>query len=151
MEFTNELALLLLLLIPLIAGVLIPFFSDRPNFREAITFLAGILLLFDVIYLLSVISSGIKPELHLFTFAGNFDIRLELEPLGAIFAAIASSLWIINSVFTLGYMRGNKEKNQTRFFALVAIAIFGTMGIAASVSLIASFILLLLTCCLPSP
>ena len=140
MEFTNELALLLLLLIPLIAGVLIPFFSDRPNFREAITFLAGILLLFDVIYLLSVISSGIKPELHLFTFAGNFDIRLELEPLGAIFAAIASSLWIINSVFTLGYMRGNKEKNQTRFFALVAIAIFGTMGIAASANLITLFI-----------
>ena len=140
MEFTNELALLLLLLIPLIAGVLIPFFSDRPNFREAITFLAGILLLFDVIYLLSVISSGVKPELHLFTFAGNFDIRLELEPLGAIFAAIASSLWIINSVFTLGYMRGNKEKNQTRFFALVAIAIFGTMGIAASANLITLFI-----------
>ena len=140
MEFTNELALLLLLLIPLIAGVLIPFFSDRPNFREAITFLAGILLLFDVIYLLSIISSGVKPELHLFTFAGNFDIRLELEPLGAIFAAIASSLWIINSVFTLGYMRGNKEKNQTRFFALVAIAIFGTMGIAASANLITLFI-----------
>ena len=76
----------------------------------------------------------------MFTFAGNFDIRLELEPLGAIFAAIASSLWIINSVFTLGYMRGNKEKNQTRFFALVAIAIFGTMGIAASANLITLFI-----------
>ena len=46
----------------------------------------------------------------------------------------------INSVFTLGYMRGNKEKNQTRFFALVAIAIFGTMGIAASANLITLFI-----------
>ena len=91
-------------------------------------------------FLLSAINSGAKPELHLFTFAGNFDVRLELEPLGAIFAAIASSLWIVNSVFTLGYMRGNKEKNQTRFFGLVAIAIFGAMGIAASANLITLFI-----------
>ena len=140
MELTNELALLLLLLIPLIAGGLIPLFSNRPNIREAITFLSGILLLLNVFFLLSAINSGAKPELHLFTFAGNFDVRLELEPLGAIFAAIASSLWIVNSVFTLGYMRGNKEKNQTRFFGLVAIAIFGAMGIAASANLITLFI-----------
>ena len=140
MEFTNELALLLLLLIPLIAGGLVPLFSNRPNIRETITFLSGILLLLNVFFLLSAINSGAKPELHLFTFAGNFDVRLELEPLGAIFAAIASSLWIVNSVFTLGYMRGNKEKNQTRFFGLVAIAIFAAMGIAASANLITLFI-----------
>ena len=140
MEFTNELALLLLLLIPLIAGGLIPLFSNRPNIREAITFLAGILLLLNVFFLLNAINSGAKPELYLFRFAGNFDVRLELEPLGAIFAAIASSLWIVNSVFTLGYMRGNKEKKQTRFFGLVAIAIFAAMGIAASANLITLFI-----------
>ena len=74
------------------------------------------------------------------TFAGNFEIKLKLEPLGATFAAIASSLWIVNSVFTLGYMRGNNEKNQTRFFTSVAIAIAAAMGIAASANLITLFI-----------
>jgi len=72
--------------------------------------------------------------------AGLIPIVVKLEPLGATFAAIASSLWIVNSMFTLGYMRGNKEKNQTRFFGCVAVAIAAAMGIAASANLITLFI-----------
>ena len=140
MAYTAELALALLLIIPLAAAAIIPLVGSRPNMREGVTFVAGVLLLANVIGLISMVSAGQRPELHLFTFAGNFDVRLKLEPLGAIFAAIASSLWILNSVFTLGYMRGNNEKNQTRFFAFVAVAIFGAMGIAASANLITLFI-----------
>jgi len=140
MAYTAELALFLLLIIPLAAAAIIPLVGTKPNVREGVTFVAGVLLLLNVIGLISMVAAGDRPELHLFTFAGNFDVRLKLEPLGAIFAAIASSLWILNSLFTLGYMRGNNEKNQTRFFAFVAIAIFGAMGIAASANLITLFI-----------
>jgi len=127
-------------IIPLAAAAIIPLVGTKPNVREGVTFVAGVLLLLNVIGLISMVAAGDRPELHLFTFAGNFDVRIKLEPLGAIFAAIASSLWILNSLFTLGYMRGNNEKNQTRFFAFVAIAIFGAMGIAASANLITLFI-----------
>jgi len=140
MTFTPELALALLLIIPMLAAVLIPLAGKIPNLREAITFVAGFALLGTVIYLCQIVASGGRPELLLGTFAGNFEIKFKLEPLGATFAAIASSLWIVNSVFTLGYMRGNKEKNQTRFFAFVAIAIASAMGIAASANLITLFI-----------
>jgi len=140
MAYTAELALFLLLIIPLAAAASIPLVGSRPNIREGVTFIAGVLLLLNVIGLISMVAGGARPELHLFTFAGHFDVRLKLEPLGAIFAAIASSLWILNSLFTLGYMRGNNEKHQTRFFAFVAIAIFGAMGIAASANLITLFI-----------
>jgi len=40
----------------------------------------------------------------------------------------------------MGYMRGNQEKNQTRFYLFVAIAIAAAMGIAASGNLITLFI-----------
>ncbi|MEP3891177.1 MAG: proton-conducting transporter membrane subunit [Hellea sp.] len=140
MAYTAELALSLLLIIPLIAAVIIPLVGKKPNIRETVTLIAGVLLLANVIGLISMVAAGDRPEMHLFTFAGNFDVRLKLEPLGAIFAGIASSLWIVNSLFTIGYMRGNKEKNQTRFYTFVAIAIFGAMGIAASANLITLFI-----------
>jgi len=140
MTLTPELALALLLIIPMLAAVLIPFAGKVPNLREAITFIAGFALLGVVIYLCREVAAGERPELLLGTFAGNFEVKFKLEPLGATFAAIASSLWIVNSVFTLGYMRGNKEKNQTRFFAFVAIAIASAMGIAASANLITLFI-----------
>ncbi len=141
MSFDPQMALALLLLIPLAAAALIPLVGAKsPNMREGITLVAGVLLLCVVGYLGVQVSNGVRPDLHLGTFAGNFDVRLKLEPLGLTFAAIASSLWIVNSLFTLGYMRGNNEKNQTRFFTFVAIAIFAAMGIAASANLITLFI-----------
>ena len=140
MAYTAELALALLLIIPLVAAVLIPLLRKNQNMREAVTLIAGVALLANVIGLISMVSGGARPELHLGSFAGNFEVKLKLEPLGATFAAIASSLWILNSLFAIGYMRGNNEKNQTRFYACVAIAIFGAMGIAASANLITLFI-----------
>ena len=114
--FSAELSLGLLLIIPLIASGLIGLLHKSPNLRELVTFLAGFALLANVIYLVSIVAAGGRPELLICTFAGDFELKLALEPLGATFAAIASSLWIVNSVFTMGYMRGNNEKKQTRFF-----------------------------------
>ena len=140
MSYTPELALALLLIIPMVAAVLIPVFRKMPNIREAVTLIASVVLLANVIYLVRIVGQGARPELTLVPYAGLLDIKFVLEPLGAVFAAIASSLWIINSLFTLGYMRGNNEKNQTRFFTCVAIAIAAALGIAASGNLITLFI-----------
>ncbi|MEP1230012.1 MAG: proton-conducting transporter membrane subunit [Litorimonas sp.] len=141
MQYSLETALILLLVIPLTAAIIIPFIGERSrNLREAVTFVAGGVLLVNVAYLCMHVAQGARPELLIGSFAGNFDIKLKLEPLGATFAAIASSLWIVNSVFTLGYMRGNNETHQTRFFTSVAIAIAAAMGIAASANLITLFI-----------
>ena len=140
MSYSPQMALALLCLIPFVSAFLIFFLKKFPNVREGITFIAGFALLANVIYLVKLVAGDARPELYLGTFAGNFDIFFKLEPLGAAFAAIASSLWIINSIFTLGYMRGNKEKNQTRFFTFVAVAIAAVMGIAAAGNLITLFI-----------
>ena len=140
MTYSADTALALLMIIPLIAAALIPLCRKMPNVREGVTLVAGVLLLTNVIHLIMFLSAGVTPELHLGTFAGLFDVRLELEPLGATFAAIASSLWIINSLFAIGYMRGNNEKHQTRFYAFVAVAIAAAMGIAAAGNLITLFI-----------
>lgn len=140
MTYTAELALALLLLIPLAAAALIWVTRKMPNIRESVTIIASLALLANVAFLVSQVAAGARPELLLGTFAGRFDVRFELEPLGAVFAAIASSLWVLNSLFAIGYMRGNKEKNQARFYGFVAIAIAGAMGIAASANLITLFI-----------
>ncbi len=140
MSYGPEMALALLLIIPLIASALIPLVGRNQNIREGVTLVAAFALLANVIYLIGLVAEGQRPTLQLAEFAGKFKIEFVLEPLGAIFAAIASSLWILNTLFAIGYMRGNKEKNQTRFFAFVAIAIAAAMGIAASGNLITLFV-----------
>jgi len=140
MMYDPQIALALLLIIPLFAAALIPLAGRNQNIREGISLIAAFALLANVIYLVRLVAAGERPSLLLAKFAGQFDIEFVLEPLGAIFAAIASSLWIVNTLFSIGYMRGNKEKNQTRFFAFVAVAIAGAMGIAASGNLITLFV-----------
>jgi len=101
MAYTAELALFLLLLIPLAAAAIIPLVGRQPNIRESVTLIAGVLLLLNVIGLISMVAAGDKPELQLFTFAGNFDVRLKLEPLGAIFSS--------RSAICAGIMRRTKR------------------------------------------
>ena len=43
-------------------------------------------------------------------------------------------------MYSIGYMRGNKEKNQTRFYVMFAISLAATMGIAFAANLVTLFI-----------
>ena len=139
---TPEFAVVSLLIIPLIAAVLIPLAGRMPNIREGISVITAIVLLGVVIWLVRYVGAAEtnRPEFFLIQFAGSFELKLKLEPLGATFAAIASSLWLVNTFFTIGYMRGNHEKHQTRFYTCVAIAISAVMGIASAANLITLFV-----------
>jgi multicomponent Na+:H+ antiporter subunit D len=57
-----------------------------------------------------------------------------------LFALVASTLWIVNSVYSIGYMRGNDEPRQTSFYVCFAVALWATMGIAFAKNLFTLFI-----------
>jgi len=57
-----------------------------------------------------------------------------------LFAALASGLWIVNSIYSIGYMRGNRESNQTRFYVFFALSLGATMGIAFAANLFTLFL-----------
>jgi multicomponent Na+:H+ antiporter subunit D len=57
-----------------------------------------------------------------------------------VFATIASFLWILASVYSVGYMRSAKEHAQTRYFIFFAIALSATMGVAFSANLFTTFL-----------
>ena len=57
-----------------------------------------------------------------------------------LFALIASSLWIVNSIYSIGYMRANDEPRQTRFYVCFAVALGSTIGIAFAKNLFTLFL-----------
>jgi multicomponent Na+:H+ antiporter subunit D len=134
------LALLAALLVPLLGAGLIVMTGRWPNLREAITLITAALLLGCVAPLLPVVLEGQRPALHLLTVRPGLDLALQVEPLGMLFALIASGLWIVNSVYSIGYMRANDEANQTRFYLCFALALAATMGIAFSANLFTLFV-----------
>ena len=136
----SETLIWLSLLIPSVGAVLIWLTGKKDNLREMATFITALSLLVVVITLLIRVLDGERPEFTLIQMLPGLNISFSIEPLGMLFASIAAILWPINSLYSIGYMRGNHEKHQTRFYIFFAIAIAAVMGIAFASNLITLFI-----------
>jgi len=112
----------------------------NPNLREGISLTAGALLFLVVLALYQILQSGAAIEFTVYEWLPGITLAFSLEASGVLFALIASFLWIVTTVYAIGYMRGHGEQNQTRFFACFAIAISAVMGIAFAENLFTLFI-----------
>lgn len=110
------------------------------NLREAVTLATAVALAWTVWSLLPELMAGRRPSATVAEIVPGIDIAFRVEPLGMLFAALASGLWIVNSIYSIGYMRGNSETNQTRFYVCFAIALAATMGVAFAANLFTLFL-----------
>jgi multicomponent Na+:H+ antiporter subunit D len=130
----------LALVIPFAGAALIPLAHAVPNVRETVTLTTATALFATVVLLLLEVWGGARPSLDVIQVTPGLEIAFRVEPLGMMFATIASTLWIVNSVYSIGYMRGNNEPRQTSFYVCFAIALAATMGIAFSANLFTLFL-----------
>ncbi|MBK7665311.1 MAG: monovalent cation/H+ antiporter subunit D family protein [Sterolibacteriaceae bacterium] len=137
---TPELAIVGALAIPATGAIGVAACGRAPNLRESVTLIAASLLLLTVVSLVAPVLAGARPAAAFFEILPGLPIAFEVEPLGMLFALVASSLWIVNSVYSIGYMRGNDEARQTRFYVCFALALACTMGIAFAGNLITLFL-----------
>ncbi len=128
------------LTIPLLGALGIALAGRWPNIRETVTLTTAVAVAIVVWSLIPTLQAGGRPELHFGEMLPGLEIAFKVEPLGMLFGALASGLWIVNSVYSIGYMRGNNEKNQTRFYICFAIAISAAIGVAFSANLLTLFI-----------
>jgi multicomponent Na+:H+ antiporter subunit D len=126
--------------VPLAAALLIPLFHRMPDVREAVTMVAAALLAGAVWLLLPHVLAGGRAELVLLRIGPGLELAFAVEPLGMLFALVAGSLWIVNSLYSIGYMRGNDEPRQTSFYVCFAVALASTMGIAFAKNLLTLFV-----------
>lgn len=135
-----DMLMLAALLVPIAAALLIPLFHRQPNLREAVTLVAAGGLAVIVWSLLPHVLDGGRPGFTATEIIPGLAIAFRLEPLGMLFALVAGSLWLVNSVFSIGYMRGNEEPRQTTFYVCFAVAIAATMAIAFAANLFTLFV-----------
>ncbi len=133
--------ILLALLVPLAGAVGIALAGRvNANLRETVTLATASALVLVVWSLVPDLMQGARPALTLVEVVPGIEIGFKVEPLGMLFAALASGLWIVNSIYSIGYMRGNKEKHQTRFYVFFALSLAATMGIAFAGNLFTLFL-----------
>jgi multicomponent Na+:H+ antiporter subunit D len=135
-----ETAIVAALVIPLMGAVGIALSDRLPNLRESVTLVTALVLAAVVWSLMPQVFGGARPSVHVTSILGELSIAFRVEPLGMLFAALATTLWIVNSIYSIGYMRGNEEQHQTRFYVCFAIAIFAAVGVAFAGNLLTLFV-----------
>ena len=137
---SGDTLIFLALAIPAIGAVLIVLTGSIPNLRETVTLVTAGLLAIVVYSMVPMVFAGETLATGRLEVLPGLEIGFAVEPLGMLFACVASTLWIVNSIYSIGYMRGNNEPRQTVFYVFFALAISATMGVAFSANLFTIFL-----------
>jgi len=140
MNLSLTLMLQLAIIVPMIATLAIIATGHKPNLREGVTISTCLILIYLVVSLYHGLSSGETISAFWWELLPGLTISFAIEPLGMLFALIASFLWLVTSCYAIGYMRKHQEKNQTRFYSCFAISMGALMGLAFSANLFTLFI-----------
>ena len=124
------------------AVAVVPIFvsARRPNVREGWTVLAAGGAFALVASMLPAALNGTVRVSHLGTLVAGVDLSLRADPLGLLFATVASLLWLVTSFYSIGYMRGLDEGDQTRYFAAFAASVAAALGVAFAANLVTLFV-----------
>ncbi len=137
---TEQWLLISALVLPFAAALGIVLCGRWPNVREAVTLITAATLSLVLINLYAQVRDAVPVSLQIAEPIPGLSLGFKVEPLGMLFALVAGLLWLVTSVYSIGYMRGHHEKNQTRFYALFAISIGCAMGVTFAGNLFTLFL-----------
>jgi multicomponent Na+:H+ antiporter subunit D len=129
----------LVVLLPILGAALVVALGRRPDAREAASLVVGAATFGLAWTLLDPVAAGERPALHLIEVMAGVTIAFRVAPLGLVFALVASFLWIVTTLYAIGYMRAHHEEHQTRFYAFFALSIAAELGVAFAANLFTMF------------
>ena len=131
----------LAVLVSLIASLLILLTGERrKNLRETWTVLAAAIKFSLIFSMVGPILQGQVMECSLLPIVPGLTLQFRVDAFGLVFGLVSSGLWILTSIYSIGYMRRLQEHSQTRYFFCFALALSATVGIAFSANLLTLYI-----------
>ncbi|OGV99525.1 MAG: cation:proton antiporter [Nitrospinae bacterium RIFCSPLOWO2_02_FULL_39_110] len=124
----------------LLGAAVIVVTRKSPNIREGCSLGAAILKFLIVATMIPPVLAGKTLHMTLFSFLPEVSIALRVDALGLLFATTASFLWIVTTLYSIGYMRSLNEHAQTRYYLCFAITMSATMAVAFSANLLTLYI-----------
>ena len=140
METITSIKPLLAVLVSLSAVPILVTSNRIPNVREAWTFVAAVVKFLIVVSMLPTVLNGIEIVYTVAEVIPGLAIKFRVDTFGMLFALVSSSLWIVTSAYSIGYMRGLKEHSQTRYFCYFAVCLSATIGVAFSANLLTLYL-----------
>nr|WP_304971169.1 proton-conducting transporter membrane subunit [uncultured Schaedlerella sp.] len=124
--------LILAVFLPIACGVLILFFPGlkKRNLLLGVSFLS---LAVSMLCALAVAAGG-EAELHLLQFGGSLEVYFHVDPLGRVFAAVITVVWLMAGIFSCEYMK--HEKEEKRYFGFYVLVYGVLMALCFSGNLV---------------
>ncbi len=124
--------------IPFVAAALI--LAAPARWAEAWSYAAALATATFAVLLLGPVRGGAAPELDVLPIVPGLSLLFRVDALGLTFGLLASGLWIVTTLYSSGYVRGDRLKNRPRYFAAFAASIGAAMGIAFAGNLLTFFL-----------
>ncbi len=107
-----------------------------PTVRDGTPIAAGALSFLLVCSMVPDVRSGRVPTTNLGTLVAGVDLQFQADPLGMIFALVASGLWVVTAIYSVGYTRGTGMDHRTRYTAALCLSIGSGIGVAFASNLL---------------
>jgi multicomponent Na+:H+ antiporter subunit D len=129
---------LLVVLTSLATGLLIFLAGERRATLRTVLNLGGALMKLGLIALmLDAVRRGVELEFRL-PILPDLDLVLRADALTMLFSTLSSVLWLVTTVYAIGYLE--RSPHRARFFGFFSLCIAATMGVAAAGNLFTFFI-----------
>ena len=123
-----------LLLTSLVPAVVIFFLTEEAVRTRTVLNLAGALLKVALVAaLVAPVLAGRRFEWRSPLLPG-IDLVLRTEPLSLLFMALSAVLWLVTTVYAIGYLEGSPHRS--RFFGFFSLCVTATVGIALAGNLV---------------
>ena len=139
-EMVPSIKPLLAVICPMMAAPGIFLLRKHANIREGTTILAAVIQFVIIISMAPVILEGGFLTFRIIDIGAGIVLGYRVDAFGLIFAITSSFLWILVSLYSVGYMRSLEEHAQTRYYLMFALAIFSAVSIALSENLVTFYI-----------
>ena len=125
---------LAILLTSAVASIAIFFLREESvSLRTTLNLGAALLKVLLVFVMTIGVMQGVIYETRL-TFAPGIELVLFADALSVLFGALSSLLWLLTTIYAIGYLEGSA--NRSRFFGFFGLCVSATMGIALAGNLL---------------
>jgi len=103
---------------------------SQPKRAEFWSLIAASTTLLATGQLLAGVKAGREAVLTILNIAPGLNITFRADALGLTFALLASALWLLATIYSMGYVRDNGLKHRSRYYACFAASIGAAIGVA---------------------
>ncbi|NLS10819.1 monovalent cation/H+ antiporter subunit D family protein [Nesterenkonia sp. MY13] len=133
------LPLILVLLSVSVAVVIFPLPEQAARLRSTVNIAGAVTKVVLVMLLVPVVvAEGARPEFSIpFLPTGDGEaipLVLRVDPLALFFAGLSALLWLLTTIYAIGYLKG--KPNRSRFFGFFSLCVAATVGLSFSGNLI---------------